>query len=818
MFWPNTCQCILDKPYYFSKVKIDYHTNLQFMNILRKTALLILIPGLFLFSFCQAPAQTDSSAGWLILGPIPVVDGDTENISEEQQRTAFGTDYIDPAAVEDVAAGQSLTINNEVYQWQKIQEKDQIIDLNRLFDEKDYVAAYAYMEIEVAENKTALLGVGSDDGVRVWLNGKPVHDNWVPRAVSIDDDLVPVNLQQGTNQILLKVQDMQQGWGFACRILPPEAYAEKLTEAAGNGQVDQVNLLLSHGADINAKNKLGLTALHAAKISGREHIVDVLIRQGGNTNIPMPSKQELAQALFENVIGAHDPGAAALVARDGAVLYENGFGFANLEKDIPITVETEFRIGSVTKQFTAAAILKLQEEGKLSVDDKLSQFIPDYPRGDEVTIHHLLTHISGIKSYTDKINFEDKEVTKPIASVEAHIESFKHDPYNFDPGETWSYNNSGYFLLGYIVEKVSGQSYGEYLKQAFFDPLGMKNTGVHYKGIMLKNEAIGYSYQDGEVEVAPDWEMSWAGGAGALYSTVGDLYKWNEAIFNGKVLGAASLQAAFTPVTLNDGKVSQPKYGYGWMINEFRGWKELQHGGGLPGFITSLARFPEQNITVTVLTNAAPPDQLNPQQAAHDLTEIFFWEDMAPQESYVADENADTSRYHDYVGRYAYPGGAVLTVSKEGHQLFAQLTGQPKFEIFPRGNKEFFWKVVDATVRFVPDEAGEVTHAVHTQAGQTFEAPKMEEEAVAEVDPSILETYVGEYDLNGTAVNITLEDAQLYLQVTGQPKFEIYPRSATEFFMKAVNADITFMENESKKVDQLILNQGGRAFTLPRTK
>jgi hypothetical protein len=184
----------------------------------------------------------------------------------------------------------------------------------------------------------------------------------------------------------------------------------------------------------------------------------------------------------------------------------------------------------------------------------------------------------------------------------------------------------------------------------------------------------------------------------------------------------------------------------------------------------------------------------------------------------MAAENADTSLYPDYVGRYEYPGGAVLAVSTENDQLFAQLSGQPKFEIFPQGDEAFFWKVVDAQVRFARNEGGQVIQAIHKQGGQTFEAPKLEEEAVATVDPAVLETYVGEYDLNGTPVNITREDEQLYLQVTGQPKFEMYPRSATEFFMKAVKADITFVENEAGKVDQLILAQGGAKYTLPRKK
>ncbi len=177
-------------------------------------------------------------------------------------------------------------------------------------------------------------------------------------------------------------------------------------------------------------------------------------------------------------------------------------------------LDTKFRIGSITKQFTAAAILRLQEQGKLSVRDPLSKFIPDYPRGSEVTLHHLLTHTSGIHSYTGKPNF--LETVSAYTTPEDLIKSFKNDPYDFDPGKKWLYNNSGYFLLGYIIEKVSGQSYGEFLKQQFFEPLGMKNTGVHHWSDILEHEAFGYAYEAGRFKKAQNWDMSRAGGAGAL--------------------------------------------------------------------------------------------------------------------------------------------------------------------------------------------------------------------------------------------------------------------------------------------------------------
>lgn len=169
-----------------------------------------------------------------------------------------------------------------------------------------------------------------------------------------------------------------------------------------------------------------------------------------------------------------------------------GYGAAQTTDQVPISPQTKFRIGSVTKQFIAAAILKLQEGGKLSVNDPLTKFISDYPRGDEVTLHHLLTHTSGIKNYTSKPDFFEK-VTEAV-EPEDLIDSFKNDEFDFAPGEKWSYCNPGYFLLGHIVSKVSGQSLDAYLREAFFIPLGMKDSGIHRPDLELEHEASGYSY------------------------------------------------------------------------------------------------------------------------------------------------------------------------------------------------------------------------------------------------------------------------------------------------------------------------------------
>ncbi len=756
---------------------------------------------------------------WLVLGPLPVSKEKPKPEDQATQKKSFAAELIEHEFA-TLAVGASQQIGEKKYEWRFVQATDEIVDLTQTLGDSDFVIAYAWAEINAPEATTALMALGSDDGVKVWLNGQLVHENWIGRPVVKDNDLFPLSFKKGKNQLLLKVQDMQQAWGFCCRVIGPALFTEKLASFAAQGNLDALQLLLSHGAEVNNKTKSGQTSLHAAQIHGREGAAKMLLEKGANPKIKMPATEVLVDALFTDAITGDSPGAAVLVAQNGKIIYQKGFGFANLENRVPVTLETKFRIGSITKQFTAAAILKLQEAGLLSVQDTLSKFIPDYPRGNEVTIHHLLTHTSGIHSYTDKPNFLQTVTveTKP----ESLIASFKNDKYDFDPGTQWRYNNSAYFLLGYLVAKTANESYDDYLKKNFFVPLNMRDTGVHHWSEILAHEATGYSYLDRKFQKAQNWDMSRAGGAGALYSTVTDLFRWNEAVFHGKVLSEKNLTAAFTPATLKDGSKPQAiggGYGYGWVISEFRGIKEISHGGGLHGFVTNLARYPEHNMTITVLTNCAPAREVNPGAFTREIAQIYLWEKMASQESFSTDTTVDPKLYDGYVGKYEYPGGAILTVTRDGNKLFAQLTGQPQFEIFPRSATEFFWKAVDAQITFVKNEKGEVIHGLHHQGGQALTVPKLKEETPAKIDPAVYGAYVGEYELAPNAImTITQEGEQLFVQLTGQPKFEVFPRSETEFFLQVVKADIKFVKDEAGKAASLVLKQGGAEQTAKRIK
>jgi CubicO group peptidase (beta-lactamase class C family) len=738
---------------------------------------------------------------WLLLGPIPV-DPASKSTDLKVQEQSFDQELITSVVVQQGKALSPVTVNGKPVQWQPYTSGSDVIDLDAVYNQADYASAYALAEIKSDADRSLYLALGSDDGVKVWLNGKLVHRNWTPRGAVPDEDVVPINIVKGSNQILLKVQDMQQGWGFVARLLDA---SDRLIIASGKGDRDMVNQLLKDGANPNKKGPSGLTALSLARLQGRKEVEELLLKANAQ-DLPLPAPEILIDELYSGLKSKVAPGVSVLVAKDGKIVYKKAFGYQNIEQKIAATPETKFRIGSITKQFTAAAILKLQEEGKLKVTDKLSQFLPDFPRGNEVTIHHLLTHTSGIHSYTGKSDFLTKVLT-PI-TPDALIEYFKNDAYDFNPGEEYRYNNSGYFLLGYIIEKVSGKPYAQFLKENFFGPLQMSNTGVHNTSLKLTNEAVGYERNGESYKPGMNWDMSWAGGAGALYSTVEDMYKWNEAVFSGKVLTQESLKAAFTPVVLNNGKTPPgTNYGYGWGIDEYRGRNAIQHSGGLHGFISNAARFTEDNMTVVILTNISPPEMnLNP----YPIAEYYLYDKMKAQPSYSVKDAGDMN-VKAYEGRYDFGNGMVMTFTSKDNNLFAQLTGQPNFPVFPAGPDEFFWKVVEARIKFIRDEKGQVTAGDFVQGSFKIKTTKLPEQVYAKVDPTIYAKYSGRYDFgNSIVVTISTMDGKIYAQATNQPLLELMPLSEKEFAIREMNGKVTFATDDDGKVNKFVLDMAGQ--------
>ena len=305
------------------------------------------------------------------------------------------------------------------------------------------------------------------------------------------------------------------------------------------------------------------------------------------------------------------PGVAVLVMRDGAVERAKGYGFANLEHDVPVTADTLFQSGSVGKQFTAAGILLLAEEGKLGLDDRLARHFPGAPAAwHRMTIRHLLTHTSGIKDYGEEIDFRKDYSEDELLKIMQAL------PLEFEPGTQWSYSNSGYLVLGVLTSKLAGKHWSEFQAERIFAPLGMTTTRVISERDLVKHRAAGYELNaKGEVKnqewVAPSLNRC---ADGALYFSLNDLAAWERALAAGGILRPESAVDWWTPVRLRNGTLYP--YGFGWAQSEQRGEPVIEHGGSWQGFRAAIARYPEQRLAVAVLANLAPSE---PQAMAHEI-------------------------------------------------------------------------------------------------------------------------------------------------------------------------------------------------------
>ncbi len=291
-------------------------------------------------------------------------------------------------------------------------------------------------------------------------------------------------------------------------------------------------------------------------------------------------------------------GLALLVTRNGHPIKTNGYGVANLEWNVPVTEDTVFEIGSITKQFTAACILLLAEDGKLSLDDKISRHLKNTPAAwSNITVRHLLTHTSGITNYTTVDGFELRQ----HLTQEQFIQKIGAFPLGFPPGDAWKYCNTGYNLLGYIVENVSGKNYWEFLRERIFQPLQMTNTTSRIPGIVVPHRASGYE-MDRRVPVNLDYDLTDLFSAGAIISTVVDMGKWDAALNGDKLLKESSKELWWTPYKLNNGKIQG--YGFGWFLDPFNGHKNIGHGGATSGFSATIQRFPDDQLSIIILCNA----------------------------------------------------------------------------------------------------------------------------------------------------------------------------------------------------------------------
>ncbi|MDP8979972.1 MAG: serine hydrolase [Acidobacteriota bacterium] len=420
-----------------------------------------------------------------------------------------------------------------------------------------------------------------------------------------------------------------------------------------------------------------------------------------------------ADAYISALVQQNKFSGSVLAAKDGKPLFRKGYLLANREWNIPNGPDTRFRLGSITKQFTATAILQLAEQGKLKVDDPISKYYEASPASwAKVTIHHLLTHSSGIPSYTSMPGFFAKQ-SRDDRTPEEIIQLTQDKPLEFEPGSKWNYDNTGYILLGYVVEKASGEKYADYVRTHIFEPLGMRDTGYDMPVDIVPHRAAGYDVTPKGWRNSPYLAMSLPYAAGSLYSTVDDLLIWDQAIYAGKLLTPESWKRMFT--------AHIHEYGYGWGVDEQFHHRQISHGGGINGFATFIARFPDDKVTVIALGNTSSSAS---GQIAKALAGMLFGEKIAIPAPKV-EVKIDTKLLDRYPGKYQLQPGMVLTVTREGDQLKIQLTGQPKFPMFPEGNNLFFLKVVDAELEFIAEPGGQAKAVILHQGGADKEAPRI---------------------------------------------------------------------------------------------
>jgi CubicO group peptidase (beta-lactamase class C family) len=522
-----------------------------------------------------------------------------------------------------------------------------------------------------------------------------------------------------------------------------------------------------------------------------------------------------------------------LVADNGKLIFKKGYGLANMEWEIVNTADTKFRLASLTKQFTAMLIMQLVEKGKLKLESKVTDYLPDYPKmaGDKITIHHLLTHTSGIPNFTNFPGYNEKIARNRYKPAD-FIKQFSELPLEFEPGSKFAYSNSGYFLLGVIIEKVTGKTYERVLQDNIFTPLQMNNTGYDAFYKILPKRATGYEKWGPEYENAPYIDMSVPYAAGSLYSTVEDLFLWDQALYTDKLLSASSKAILFTPY--------KSGYAYGLGVHKIQvgqlkdSVEVMSHQGALNGFNTSLIRAPKSKQLVVLLHNTGGTDLWAMQ---NDVLKILYnqpFELPKISVAYVLEKTivntsaslADALKQYEKIRKQSIYYLNEAEINRLGYRLISIGKIKESIAVFnlnvieypqsanvwdSRGeaymqNGEKAKAILDYKKSLELDPFNMNAIRKLNELGEKVPDPKE-----AAVEGKILDTYVGKYQVRPSfVISITKEGGRLYAQATNQPRHELYAESERKFFMKTADDRISFVKNEQDSSNKLILFQNGQ--------
>jgi D-alanyl-D-alanine carboxypeptidase len=532
-----------------------------------------------------------------------------------------------------------------------------------------------------------------------------------------------------------------------------------------------------------------------------------------------PSRREVARYardLLTRNYRADAPGAAVLVARGDTVLFRAARGEADVEHHVPLRPDSLFRIGSVTKQFAAAGLLTLVEAGRVRLEDPLSRYLPDYPGGDRITLLQLLNHTAGVRDYTAIPGYVESSIRRDMTTAQM-IDVFRNERPDFAPGSRWAYSNSGYVLVGAVIEAVTGEPWYAYLERALFKPLGMHRTGYGHDPRFAALQVHGYSYDDDRVVPARLLSMTQPHAAGALVSNVDDLFRWNRALHEGRVLRNAAYTRMITPV--GSAASAASRYGFGLYNDRVRNRAMLRHGGAIFGFISSLSYVPGPDISVVVLENddaSNSPDSAN--VLARRLAAMALGDPYPPLRPVAVDAAALRAAE----GVYRFEGDVVRVLRVVDANLTVQRGNAPPVVLTPIAADDFLYPDGFNRLKLERDSGGRIG-AVRLfangdgegEAGARTNEPAPAAPVAMQLPRAALERLVGSYARGGLSLRVYLEGEAPRVQIAGQEPLGLRATSATRFEVDVTGAVVEFPAGDAPAAE-VTIRQNGRELMLRR--
>lgn len=593
-------------------------------NLLTKICNIVI--GIALLTFpSKTTAQTAKYTGlesgtfmqrWLVLGPIPAFQDESIIKDLDAQKEAFELEQLPVEEYDNIKEGKSVNISDKTYQWEYLDSKDQIVDLDKQYNGVDFAIAYACADITMANPEKVLLGVGSDDGIKIWLNGELVHQNWVGRAVNQDDDLVTLNMKKGNNRLILKVQDMKQGWSFCCRPLSDEQVSDLFPAAVLNGALDRIKMFIGTGINVNKKNEVGFTPLHLARIYNQSDAAKCLIDYGADTTIKIPAPAnpehipEYLDQLVPKLMTIYNvPGVSIAGIENGKIAWDRQYGVLLAGSEKKVDRNTIFEACSMSKPVLTYLALKLVEQGKLDLDRPLVEYL-DKPYLENQPLHKLITarmvlsHTSGFPNWR-KGGWQSGN---PLI-------------VEFEPGTKFGYSGEGFLYLQRVIEHITGTSYCEYADKKLLKPLGLILSNHEWQENYRDIAAASHNVQ-GEGQPYKDrFLFESAVSAYSLYCTPTEYAKFILEILKpdrsaAHSLSAQSLDLMFTRTTKTGWKQTLRScsvmndtlwYGLGWVIETTANGDRISHSG-FNGYLFNQCCYSEfdrsQGNGIVIMTNA----------------------------------------------------------------------------------------------------------------------------------------------------------------------------------------------------------------------